>query len=243
MYIGKTSRKPAYRWKEHQTEHARRVNKLYSAMRKYGISSFGFEVVLTCRTEDDAYFCEELLISQAKQQNQKLYNLSEGGRAGVKLGSKLAEVTRKRMSAARKGRKNTDSHKERTRLAVINWWALASQNERARRIANMSKPRTKKISESARQKLALAVSRSWERDASRKAEAAKNCKSRHERGELGFSAPGEANPNAKFSLEVVKEIRKLRETEGLKHKELASRFGVSLAQVGRILRGESRRHE
>jgi len=54
--------------------------------------------------------------------------------------------------------------------------------------------------------------------------------------------PGEKNPNAKLTLEEVREIRRLAR-EGRKRKELADIFGVALRTVSSIVKGEHWRED
>lgn len=66
---------------------------------------------------------------------------------------------------------------------------------------------------------------------------AKNVKEAYDRG-LMKPRRGADNSEAKLTWEQAEEIRKLRK-EGLEHLELAKKYGVSRATVGRIVRNES----
>jgi hypothetical protein len=60
---------------------------------------------------------------------------------------------------------------------------------------------------------------------------------------MGMAVPGpdrrgELNPNAKLSLDEVRELRHLRSL-GVSYRRLSSKFGVSLGQVWAICRGKA----
>lgn len=96
IYIGKTSREPELRWKEHlqyATHQPERYNTpLYLAMRKYGINNFHFEIV-----EDNILDEQELNLKEQKyiqlyksMSHQNGYNIVLGGDGG-RTSSKLTE--------------------------------------------------------------------------------------------------------------------------------------------------------
>lgn len=49
------------------------------------------------------------------------------------------------------------------------------------------------------------------------------------------SLPGEQNPNAKLTEEIVRNIRKTKETEQLSYSKLASRFGIEKKHAHEIV--------
>jgi cold shock CspA family protein len=53
----------------------------------------------------------------------------------------------------------------------------------------------------------------------------------------GRSTIGERNPQARLTVEQVREIRRLRAT-GLRYRDIALRFGVSIGAVGAVVRGQ-----
>ena len=82
IYIGQTI-KPDYRWYQHRS-YAGNNNKhkqyIHSAMAKYGIENFTFEVIATCYTQEDANEIEEIIIQQYNSRNSKFgYNIRPGG--------------------------------------------------------------------------------------------------------------------------------------------------------------------
>jgi ribosome-binding protein aMBF1 (putative translation factor) len=47
--------------------------------------------------------------------------------------------------------------------------------------------------------------------------------------------PGEKNPNAKITAEIVSAVRKVREQEGLSYSKLGSRFGIDKKHAHEIV--------
>jgi group I intron endonuclease len=116
IYVGKTV-DPIRRWKKHK-RWARSKNPskgmiLYAAMKKYGLSSFKFEVVSENMADEAASAMErELIVRFNTRSTQHGYNVTPGGE-GNRL-SPSAE-TRAKISAKLKGR----SLSAQTRLRVI----------------------------------------------------------------------------------------------------------------------------
>lgn len=84
IYIGQ-SNNPEYRWKQHKYDSRREnpVQYVHRAMAKYGIKNFTFEVIATCKTQEDTDEIESLLIIQYNSRNKECgYNLMVGGSHG-----------------------------------------------------------------------------------------------------------------------------------------------------------------
>jgi len=82
VYIGQTVNDKR-RWGAHKS-YAKNPEKtgqyVHRAMAKYGIENFAYEVIVTCRTQDDANEIEDVLIKQYNSRNKdKGYNLNAGG--------------------------------------------------------------------------------------------------------------------------------------------------------------------
>lgn len=84
IYIGQTNN-PNSRWSKHKYDAKHNKNLLISrAIRKYGISNFIFDVIVTCRTQCDVNITEEQVIKQFDSCNKsKGYNVSLGGMASL----------------------------------------------------------------------------------------------------------------------------------------------------------------
>lgn len=82
VYIGQT-KDDKRRWKQHQyyaTHPDKSQQYIHRAMAKYGIDKFEFEIIATCRTQEDADYTETQLIEQYDSRNKdKGYNLASGG--------------------------------------------------------------------------------------------------------------------------------------------------------------------
>lgn len=81
VYIGQSDN-VSRRWAYHKNQATKEkpVQYINRAMRKYGVDNFSFEVIASCRTQDDADETEILLILQYDSRNKnKGYNIKPGG--------------------------------------------------------------------------------------------------------------------------------------------------------------------
>lgn len=130
MYIGITSQPPKNRWRDGVGYVLGYKNKtyFYNAILKYGWDNFSHEILFEGLTEDEAKAKEVELIAKWKTNNRAYgYNLTEGGegtlgfrnfsieqrerRSEFMKNRIVSEETRKRMSAARKGKPSWNSGK------------------------------------------------------------------------------------------------------------------------------------
>jgi len=83
-YIGKTEKNPFVRWMKHISNCENgRVNRLYSAMRKYGLSAFLIEIVDTATSKKELNDLEKVWIFLMDSNNPDYgYNMTEGGDGG-----------------------------------------------------------------------------------------------------------------------------------------------------------------
>lgn len=135
VYVGYSSKSAEDRFKAHLLNARwKRKTALYDAIRCYGDAAFSVEVVLTCETHAEACAHEIRLISELKSILPVGYNMTKGGdgvpltqeqreaanakKRGVcspkqlaanrrRKGQKASEETRAKLSAARKGRKQS----------------------------------------------------------------------------------------------------------------------------------------
>jgi len=100
-YVGKANT-PLRRWTAHQTvARHRATTPLHLAMRELGAEAFRFEVVERCASETAALEAERCWIAALRSDEpERGYNLNSGG--GGLTGCR--EETRRRMSAAKKGK-------------------------------------------------------------------------------------------------------------------------------------------
>ena len=85
IYIGQTVQ-PDKRWWQHRHDAANPTQTIHYAINKYGANSFEFEVIASCKNQDDANWTEEELIKQYDSlvKNGKGYNISLGGAVAPK---------------------------------------------------------------------------------------------------------------------------------------------------------------
>lgn len=82
IYIGQ-AKDYNQRWRQHKQEAKREIPRMIVnvAMKKYGLDNFIFEIIATCKTQEDANQTETLLVSQYESHisTGKGYNVSNGG--------------------------------------------------------------------------------------------------------------------------------------------------------------------
>lgn len=82
VYIGQTINAKK-RWKSHKVKAKRCRFPFERALIKYGFNNFDFQVIATCKTQEDANYTEEELIKQYNSliENGKGYNVMAGANA------------------------------------------------------------------------------------------------------------------------------------------------------------------
>lgn len=129
IYIGKTNRTVAERWKEHirDARAARFPMPLHRAINKYGASSFTHEVLAQTDSETELVDLEIALIKQHNSSNKQVgYNATNGGdggpaKAGEKhhfFGKKFTEQHRANLRAAKLINKRTWSPEQKKQMSA-----------------------------------------------------------------------------------------------------------------------------
>lgn len=122
VYVGITMKKPEYRW---NNGNGYKPNKhFYNAILKYGWDNFKHEIVALNLSKEDACKIEQELIKKFNSTDKSRgYNKSIGGECGS-LGVKFSPDEIKRIRANRtytsswaKGKKFTEEHKNKIRIA------------------------------------------------------------------------------------------------------------------------------
>lgn len=85
---------------------------LQRAFDKYGIENFTKEIIHVCDTCEDALILESEIVDLDFVNRKDTYNLVVGGLSGS-TGTIVSEETRQKQSAAKKGRKLTQEHKDK----------------------------------------------------------------------------------------------------------------------------------
>jgi group I intron endonuclease len=108
VYIGQAT-DVSKRWSDHRR--AVRINNptqiIHSAMIKYGVDNFEFNIIASCNNINDANEVETLLVKQYESHisTGKGYNISLGGR-----NAPISEETKQKMSMAKIGKKHPLQH-------------------------------------------------------------------------------------------------------------------------------------
>lgn len=128
VYIGQTVDTNA-RWLKHKS-YARSGNPvqyIHRAIAKYGIENFTFEVIASCKTQDDVNILEDVVIQQYDSRNKELgYNLNAGGFNGShaeETKQKIREATFKQIAEKGHpalGTKRTEEEKAKMKEIQLN---------------------------------------------------------------------------------------------------------------------------
>jgi group I intron endonuclease len=117
-YIGKSVTKLKYRKSQHRHYAFEKNGQDYfhSALRKYGIENFKWEVIYECDDKLILNIMEtmKIIVNHSHYTEGKGYNLTWGGECGQKKGFKHTEETKKKMSKSHTGVSRTP-HTEETK--------------------------------------------------------------------------------------------------------------------------------
>lgn len=95
VYIGQTNN-PLLRWSQHKSnaKYNRNQQVITRAMLKHGIDNFTFEVIASCRSQEDADKSEEIIITQYDSHNpDKGYNIDIGGNTSPRTPEVLQKIS------------------------------------------------------------------------------------------------------------------------------------------------------
>jgi group I intron endonuclease len=112
MYIGQTNN-PNLRWSQHKSnaKYNKTEQVVTRAMIKYGIDSFKFDVIVTCKSQEDVNITEAQLIEQYDARNPlKGYNVDAGG----SVGPRPVEINEKVSAGLKKYYETHDSKRKGT---------------------------------------------------------------------------------------------------------------------------------
>lgn len=127
-YIGQTTKSLEFRWAGHLTASSG-CSALHNAIRKYGKENFSVEEIATYSNLEDLNNAEEYFIDWHNTLAPNGYNLNTGGNNKLaskelrkrmskvqegnhnKLGFKLTDETKQKMSTAKKGKPLSEKHK------------------------------------------------------------------------------------------------------------------------------------
>ena len=131
VYIGQ-SNKELERWRQHKylARQESPLQYVHRAIKKHGVNNFTYEVIATCRTQEDIDYVEELIISQYDSRNvERGYNVAPGGNhawnAGLPAqeqpmyGRHHSDESKRKMSEAQLGvPKSPHSEKTKQKMSV-----------------------------------------------------------------------------------------------------------------------------
>ena len=105
-YVGITIKTLEYRKRQHwrEAKSKKQCSIFHSALLKYGVDKFIWEVLDTVETSEAVFVLEKYYIKSLGTLKPNGYNLTEGG-VGM-YGYQISDETRKKMSAARSGKNN-----------------------------------------------------------------------------------------------------------------------------------------
>lgn len=158
IYIGKTCRKPEYRWNNGKGYQSQRH--FWSAIQKYGWDSFNHEIVAEGLSADQAKAMEIQLISEyGSMDPNKGYNQTAGGEG--MLGwhhtehsrAKIIESNKTRGVSEETKRKQSESHMGLYRGEKNPFYGKTHTQEAKRKISEANTGKTHKQSEDTRRKI------------------------------------------------------------------------------------------
>lgn len=241
IYVGKTN-DPARRWMMHKYFSKRKNVKfrshLYASMRKYGIETFHFEVIAESPSEIAALECERIVIHQLKLSGVQLLNNTLGG-DGVRL-DKLSVI-------------RVEQSERMKRL-----WAdpVFRQDIQERQRHVIHEPHTQSTRDKISQSVKLFQTNNPDIDQIRKAHAVEKLRTPEIRERISKSQKiAQNSPDVKQKIiqtrlhnelndevfvriakSIISEYDPYRVSMGF----LAQKYGLSVTQIKRILRGSIR---
>lgn len=216
VYIGQ-SNKETERWRQHKY-FARKnpVQYIHHAMVKHGIDNFIYEVIVMCRTSEDANYAEVELIKQYNSRNKEFgYNLAPGGETPWNLGLPKelnpltgvprSEETRKKISESNMGKIMPPCSEERKKKMSDKYIGRTLPEEWKNKIGEGN---TGKIrSEETIKKLSISHT-----------------------GKIGESAS-----NCKINWKIVDQIREEYATGNFSQRKLAVKYNLSQSHIKDII--------
>lgn len=122
-YVGYTSKGCRNRWNCHNNSH--RKSPLYSALKKYGRSSFKLKLLKKVYSLKESYFWECFYIKKLNTLYPKGYNLTKGGE-GLKATEEVKARIRKKAQIRCKNKKIREEYSRRLKLK----WSLPEYREK-----------------------------------------------------------------------------------------------------------------
>jgi group I intron endonuclease len=212
VYIGQTSRGFEVRKKEH-LRHINDSIYFHSALKKYGVDNFIWEVIDDALTQDELNCKEIKWIEYYNSFGKNGYNLTKGG--DTSSGYKHSDETKKKISEKniKSGvmRGSNSSNSKLTEEEVIKIKKLIKEGYPLIKIAKMFKVDDSTIGK-------IKSGKHWKH--------------------IGEDVSYVKYKNRKLTEDIVKEIKLLLK-KGLTHKEIAILFNVTIGTIGEIKLGKT----
>jgi group I intron endonuclease len=151
-YVGQTTRMLDKRWEEHKYNAFMKQDgsAIYSAMRKYGLENFKIKPVAYANNQNELDHRETYYIKLFNTLTPNGYNLLSGGSFG-----KHSEISKQKMSKAKKGRIVTES--QRLAVSKAHKGKVTSQKTKIKMsLAQKGRNKGIKLSEETKKKISLA---------------------------------------------------------------------------------------
>jgi len=242
VYIGQTVNADR-RWSDHKWLSKKKHEQyVHSAMNKYGIENFSFEVIAECKLPDDANEAEKQLIIQYDSRNpEKGYNLAPGGETAWNTGLPAeqqpmygkhhSEDSKKKISESNMGKLNPHSEE---------WREKASKAHKGRPKTEEWKEKISQSNLGVKRSLDTRQAMSEAKLGSKLSEETKEKMSLAKKGKLKSKETKRKMSKSKMKLSIDQEIELVKlHYSGMKNKELSLLFQISIPTTYAIIK----RHE
>lgn len=214
VYIGQTNN-PDLRWSQHKSnaKYKRGNQVITRAITKYGSDVFEFDVIATCRTQEDVDIVEEQIIQQYDSRNkEKGYNVDIGGNTSPRT----PEITEKISAALQKHYETNDG-----------WLKGGTLTEEWKQ--NISKASVGKLGTNT----GKTFNDEWRKNISQSL-MGKQLSEEHMRS-LSESHKGLIASNRKLTFEIAEQMRAEYSLGDITQKQLGVKYGLSQSTIFNIL--------
>lgn len=215
IYLGQTN-DPNLRWSQHKSNAKyNRSNQIITrAITKYGVKVFTFEVIITCKTQEDVDFIEKQVISQYDSRNpEKGYNIDIGGNTSPRTPETLQKI-----SNSLKEYYKYNNHSSKGRPLTEEW----KQNLSKASIGKLGTNTGKIFNEEWRSKMSSSLTG--------------KVFSQEHLYNLSESHKGNIANNRKITFEIAEQIRLEYSLGNITQKKLGIKYGLSQDSVFNIIK-------
>lgn len=227
--------------KKRWTRHKHQLNKnkhhsehLQRSWNKYGKDNFSFEVLQVVANKKDLIFEEQKHIDRLKSYDRKFgYNISPT--AGSSLGVKHTDEMKRKISMANKGKKISSETRRKMSLSKMGernpMYKYVYSKEQKKKMSERNSGKGnpfygKRHSAETRKKMSETPRKKYKP------------KTKQHIDKITEASIETRRDKSKLNEEAVIEIRRLREEEKMKIKDIAQKFNLQVGHVGKICRYE-----